>query len=169
MRRSPLQRHTPLANTTPLHRYTPLAQVSPRRATNTVAAGKRWLSTMKPSRRKPAVSTDTRAVLIERSKGWCEIQMPGCLGRGTDPAHRISVKVGGRHGEAATRHDVPSNALWACRACHDRCHAYPADAYDLGLMLREGEDPQREPVIRRGVPVYLDNAGGVYEFDEVGP
>lgn len=165
LRRSPLSPGTkPLKATAPLVRKTPL---QPRLV---AVAGE--LARVRGNRRRrhgPAVPADVRAVLLERSGGWCELQLHGCHGQGTDPAHRISVKGGGRKGDAEERHNEPSNVLWACRSCHDWCHARPAEAYELGLMLREWHDPLQEPVLRRGELVYLTDDGRVIPFEEVGP
>lgn len=107
------------------------------------------------------VPGDVRALLLARSVAQCEMGLDGCAVVGVDPAHRITVKAGGRHGAAAGRHHRLSNLLWACRPCHDWCHDQPREAYDLGLMLREHHDPAQEPVARRGLPVLLDDDGGM--------
>lgn len=155
MNRSPLKRGAPLRNTTPLRRYTGLRQVSAKRANEPKAR----------PRRKPAAPRDVREVLLERSQGWCEIAAPGCQLRGIDPAHRKGSKAGGRKGAAADRHNVPSNYLWACRACHDFCHSEPAEAERKGWMLREHQDPLTEPVLYRGEPKFLDDEGRTYDFE----
>lgn len=118
---------------------------------------------MKPTRPRPAVPAPVRTGLAERSGGWCEMKLPGCLGRATDPSHRIRVGMGGRHGPAAEQSSRLSNVLHACRACHDWCHSRPAEAYDLGLFLREGQDPTHEiaNTCRYG-PVLLDDDGGLW-------
>lgn len=129
---------------------------------------KRAAKPPKRTRPTPAVSMSVREVLIGRSGGWCEITLPGCLGRGTDPAHRLARKAGGRKGAGRAAHDRASNALWTCRVCHSWSESRPAESYELGLMLREGQEPTREPVVRRGVLVYLADDGGVHDFEAVG-
>lgn len=169
LRRSPLKRgKAALKATAPLRRYVGLAQVGRVRREAAEAAG-RPVQPALATRSRPAVPDDVRAVLIERSGGWCEIALPGCLGRGTEPSHRITVKAGGRKGAAAKLHNRPSNALWSCRRCHDWCHASPQLAYEDGLMLREHHDPRQEPVVRRGELVYLCDDGRVLASEEVGP
>lgn len=148
-RKTPLDRGTP-----PLARYSPLARRSPLATRVVAVAGK------PRSRGKPSVPATVREILQERSGGACEIALPGCSGQGTDPAHRKGVKAGGRHGATRESHNQPSNVLWACRGCHDWCHHRPAEAYDLGLMLREHQDPAVEPVQYRSAGwVLLDDAG----------
>lgn len=69
--------------------------------------------------------------------------------------------MGGRKGAAKVAHDVLSNILHACRPCHSLTHANPTDAYDLGLMLREWQDPTAEPVLYRGERRWLTDGGMV--------
>nr|WP_221374342.1 hypothetical protein [Actinoplanes polyasparticus] len=102
-----------------------------------------------------------RAALVARSEGWCEIATLTCTGTATDLAHRKKVGAGGRKGEAAKAHHVLSNALAACRACHGRGHLMPAEAYRNGWMLREHQNPLKEPVLRRGRWVLLDDSGSI--------
>jgi hypothetical protein len=98
---------------------------------------------------------------------WCEIQLTGCQGLGVDPAHRIGQKRGGRKGEAYEKNNRLSNLLWACRACHDWCHAMPVEAEDFGYVLREHHDPLAEPVAYRGQLSYLTDDGRVLDYFEV--
>lgn len=100
-----------------------------------------------------------RDALTRRSGGWCEMQLTGCEGRAYEAAHRIKRGMGGRKGEARVRNNTLSNVLHACHTCHAWCHARPEEAYELGLMLREGQDPLTEPAVRRGLLVLLDDAG----------
>lgn len=168
LRRSPLQRRTPLAAGVAMLRRTPLAQVSPRRIAEAIAAGRPVRPALK-SRPHPAVPTDTRAALVARSGGVCEMQLSGCLGRATDPSHRITTGMGGTFGAAKVEHDRLSDLIHACRRCHDWCHARDAESKDLGLRLNRWQDPTAEPVWYRGVLSYLDDFGGVHDFEEVGP
>ena len=114
---------------------------------------------MKATRPKPSVPPSVRALVVARSGGRCEAALPGCLGRATDQAHRISRKMGGRR----DGFDSAANTLHLCRACHSWCHARPAEAKDLGLMLDEWQDPTREPVAYQNAGwVVLDNEGGLW-------
>ena len=118
---------------------------------------------MKPSRPKPAVPTETRKGLGVRSQGDCEMALPGCTGAATEVSHRIKRGAGGRHGTAAELSNRLSNLLHACHTCHRWCHDRPAEAYDLGLILREHQDPLREPAnTARYGPVLLDDQGGMW-------
>lgn len=137
----------------PLKRYVPLARKA-----------------FKPKRRQPAVPDDVRALLLERSGGWCEIRLEGCQGRGVDPSHRKGSKAGGRKGAAKQAHDVASNALWACRSCHNDITSASGErlefARDTGLLVLEHEDPAEVPVtLPQYGPVYLTDCGGLWPAD----
>lgn len=131
-----------------LRRYVPLVR---RRAI------KRTLMARRLRARVPA---DVLAALAARSGGVCEMQLVGCQTAAVDPCHRIKRGMGGRRGAAKQQSDRLSNLVHGCRMCHDWCHARPDEAYDLGLMLREWQDPTVEPVLRRGQWVLLDDNGG---------
>ncbi len=68
--------------------------------------------------------------------------------------------MGGRKGAALAAHHVLSNILHGCRACHDRCHANPADAYAAGWMLSNSQNPLAIPVLYRGGWRWLDDLRG---------
>lgn len=93
------------------------------------------------SRAKPAVPAHVLKALAARSDGWCEAELPGCLGRATDPCHRVGRAQGGA--------DTLDNLWHGCRICHEWCHARPAEAYDLGLMLKSWQIPELEPMAYR--------------------
>jgi hypothetical protein len=142
----------------PLERHTPLRQVSGLKA-----------SAMKQTRPMPAVPVDVREALRKRAgEGeWCEAQLPGvCAGRAIDPHHRIKQQSGGRHGEAKKEADRLSNVVYLCRPCHSWAHWKPFGVtHPMGLILRQHEVPSQEPVLYRGHPMFLDDAGGVHEYE----
>jgi hypothetical protein len=162
-----------------LARRTPLAAMSAKKRAKLDAAGTQPFSTLSPAasqkpvmraaapikrrRYTPAVPKETRDALITRSGGWCEIGRPGCLGQGTDPSHRITVKAGGRHGDAKALHNRLSNILWACRACHDWIGRHPAAAKTprVGWALEEWQAPAACPALYRGRLVLLDDDGAI--------
>lgn len=97
----------------------------------------------------------TRLIVAARSEGWCELRLSGCLGRATDKAHRVGEGVGGPWS--------PSNILDSCRVCHRWCHANPAAAKDLNLMLESWQNPLDEPVPYCNAGwVLLDDDGGLW-------
>ncbi len=69
--------------------------------------------------------------------------------------------MGGRKRAAAAAHHVLSNLLHACRFCHDRCHANPADSYAAGWMLRDSQNPLALPALYRGGWRFLTDDGRV--------
>jgi hypothetical protein len=138
-------------------------------ATGTPLGRKPMLRTPPPVKRArytPAVPKDTSDALTTRSGGRCEIALPGCTGAATDPAHRLKQGMGGRKGAAKTAHDRLSDLMHSCRHCHSYCHANPGEAYRLGLMLREGQVPTQVAVQYRGQMAWLDDFGGVHEYEE---
>jgi hypothetical protein len=146
VKRSALTRRTPLLAKSPLPRSQP-----PR---NTRQAAK-------PKRRPQGVPTSVRSALAARSEGMCEIGTVGCTGRATDLAHRKKVGAGGRKGAAAKTHHVLSNALAACRSCHQNAHYAPGAAYWRGWHVLENQHPADVPVLRRQQWVLLDDQGGI--------
>ena len=88
----------------------------------------RWKGSQKRQKRRNAARyASARAEVFERSQGRCEAQVEGvCLGRGDQAHHKRRRSQGGQ--------DTPANLLWICRACHDWCHRYPAQAKALGLL-----------------------------------
>ena len=79
------------------------------------------------SRKPTGPSEATRAAVIARSRGWCEIVHPGCTGVGTELHHRLMRSQGGGHGE--------ENLLWLCSTGHRYVHDHPTYAYERGWLL----------------------------------
>ncbi len=138
-----------------------LSRRTPMRRTGGLAPGRPPVrrATARPRRWQPAVPADTSAALTVRSGNWCELTLPGCLGKATDPSHRITTKTGGRHGDAKADHDRLSDVMHACRACHQWIGHHPAAALVMGLVLREGDDPATSPVLYRGRRALLGDDG----------
>jgi hypothetical protein len=156
-----LKRTKPMHHGEPPKRKTRIRQVGRKREAKAAAAGKQIRSTFKPTRWQPAVPQETSDELTVRSGGWCELALEGCLGRATDPCHRIKRGNGGRRGEAKVENNSLPNLMHGCRACHQRSHRESAEAYALGIRLKEGQDPITEPTTRRGVRCCLTADGGV--------
>lgn len=70
----------------------------------------------------------TRQDLVDRSGGWCEVAVPGCMGRGDQAHHRLRRSQGGK--------GTLANGLWVCRACHAYVHDHPAESYERGWLIR---------------------------------
>jgi hypothetical protein len=114
------------------------------------------------------IERDSAAIVRERSGGRCEMGIEGCWGTARELHHRITRKSGGRHHAARVRSDRPSGLLHGCGCCHLVVTDHPKFAYTNGWSLREGQDPSQEPVLYRGDLVYLDDAGQIHNFEEVG-
>lgn len=167
MRRTELRRGKPLKATAALARRVGLAQVGRKRREEAEAAGTPVKAAL-TTKHRPTVPADKRAALAERSGGWCELQLPGCTGKATDVAHRRTRGMGGRFGAAKDDIDRLSDTLHGCRNCHSWTHAEPALAKDDGLRLDDWQNPLTEPVLYRGVLSFLDDAGNVHDFEDVG-
>jgi hypothetical protein len=121
MKRSRLQRKTPLKSTGSL-RSTPPADGSG-----------------KPARRKPGKQTGesaARKAVAERSGGICEIREPGCYGRATDWHHR---KLRGQGGPWHVQ-----NGLHLCRFCHElvtNTRGRRKEFEGYGWLVPSHEDP----------------------------
>lgn len=124
---------------------------SRRKAIKRVLMSRRWKAT--------GPTPDVVEALRERSGGWCEMALPGCLGRATEVCHRIKRGMGGRKGVARSENNRLSNVIDGCHVCHGWTHSRPTEAGELGLILEEWQDPPTEPVARRGVLVLLADDG----------
>lgn len=119
---------------------------------------------MKRTSVEPAFPAELMARLAERSQGYCEARLPGCLGRASQGCHRKHRKAGGRpnHDDAHL-----SNAWHGCAVCHSWTHARRAEANDLGLILDEWQDPRTEPMAYCNAGfVILDEFGGLWPVGE---
>ncbi|MGX6605603.1 hypothetical protein ACWKSP_26245 [Micromonosporaceae bacterium Da 78-11] len=156
MKRSELRQLTPLKRKTALN-ASPLARSA---AHAESAANQRQPKSKR--RTPPAIPARIRFALALRSGGMCEVAAPGCSGVATDFSHRKKTGAGGRKGAAKAAHDVLSNALHSCRACHgQQLHAEPTKAYAAGWMLREYLTPSAEPCLYRGSWVWLTDDGQI--------
>lgn len=180
MKRTALTRRTPLVNKTPLRRRTELRRTSSTGSGasggSTPAGGERPnLPRYAAPARGPAsksrrrIPVDVAAVVAARSGGRCEAQLRGCWGEASERHHRISQKAGGRHGAARARADRASNLLHLCLLCHHVITATPRWSRSCGWQLTERREPTAELVMYRGRGwVYLDDAGGVHDYETAG-
>lgn len=174
------RRRTPLRAKTPLRRFTELRRTAlPRVPTPTEASG--GLSpageVSPPSvvprprvrpKRSHRLPVDVSAIVVERSGELCEAGLEGCWRFAREKHHRISQKLGGRHRSARRRSDRASNLLHLCVFCHHLVTLDPEMAYEHGLSLREKQEPTSEYVLYRGEAVYLDDLGGVHDYETAG-
>lgn len=96
-----------------------------------------------------------RTRVYARSGGRCET---GCGSRGQEWHHRKARSLGGRWDA--------SNGMHVCRPCHAWIGEHAIEAGGNGWYLGAREDPATAPMLRFGVRVYVDDAGGVSAVDE---
>lgn len=136
-----LARHTPLCRKTPMPRgTTELKRTTPlKRTPFPRPKGKnhyeRELDALRPA-------------LRERSKGRCEIGLPGCQGKAIHSHHRKRRSQGGRN--------ELRNLLDACRACHDRAHAHIAEAVSLGVIVPRWAEVGPVSEVQKALKEFLD-------------
>lgn len=136
MRRTPLQRRSPLARSSSLvpGRVPPAVQLRRRDGRQRPQAER--LAGAK-SEGNP-IPPEVRAAVRERSGGRCEISGPDCTGRAQEQHHRKRRRDGG-HGLG--------NLLDACAADHAYAHAHPAEARAAGWIVSAfTPDPAAIPV-----------------------
>lgn len=179
-RGGPLRRYTPLLARAPLRRRSELRR-SAFQVAGKSAEGKPAVRTPKKKQEisggsaglrasRHSIERDSAAIVRERSGGICEIQLDGCTGRACEMSHRIARGMGGCHGVAKRISDRPADLMHSCSSCHRLIteRAWEVGAEEKGLILRHGCDAAREPVLYRGELSYLDDAGGVWSFEEAG-
>lgn len=103
-----------------------------------------------------------RAV-IERSEdisGWpsCEFMIPGvCNYMGEQLHHRLLRSQGGQH--------TVTCLVYICSDCHDAVHGLGKESYENGWLVHGWDDPEDEPVLRRGRWVLLHEDGTMTEVE----
>lgn len=102
-------------------------------------------------------SSQVRAVIIERSDGWCE-----CCGlkRGAEVHHRRARGMGSTKRPETNE---PSNGLWLCGDDHRHIESHRAEAIENGWLVPQHQDPRDIPVLYRGTPVFLDDRGCMHD------
>lgn len=109
---------------------------------------------------------ESRQVVLERALWRCEAGIVcdevELFGRPYSVHHRRPRGMGG------TRRDetnAPANLLALCgtgtTGCHGWIESNRSSALDAGFLLTQTAEPTSEPVLRRGVAVYLTNDGGI--------
>jgi hypothetical protein len=81
-----------------------------------------------------------------------------CLGEAEVVHHRIPRGMGGAGPEVSYG---LANLVCLCNPCHNWCHENPAEAYDLGFLLHQWDDPEDVPLtVKPGTRwVLLTNRG----------
>jgi 5-methylcytosine-specific restriction endonuclease McrA len=89
------------------------------------------------AKREP-MTPEFRWSLYMRSRGKCEF-CGGPLRNSGHIHHRLLRSQGGGHTEA--------NCVVIHTDCHDWAHANPAEAYELGWLVRSHLDPADVPIV----------------------
>jgi 5-methylcytosine-specific restriction protein A len=101
-------------------------------------------------------SRAVKAIIDERSRGWCEIC--GYLAIDGQYHHRRPRGMGGtKRSETGS----PVNALYLCQECHAWIESLRAHALRNGWLVSQSEDPALTPVNYRGTFSTLTNEGMV--------
>ncbi|CAM3288465.1 HNH endonuclease [Stackebrandtia soli] len=110
------------------------------------------------SRRSTGPDAATVDAVMERDGGCilCSQQ------RGCQIHHRQPRQMGGTKDPAI---NSPSNLIVLCGDCHRRVESHRADAEAHGWIVRRPYIPSHEPILRRGVWVYLLDDGEVSETE----
>lgn len=84
-------------------------------------------------------SPAARAHITGRGHGRCQL----CRStRGLQAHHR---RPRGKGGSADDDTNLPSNGILLCDSCHRWVEQHRADALTLGLLVRQGQDPEQQP------------------------
>lgn len=108
-------------------------------------------------------SAVVRRLIAERAKdfnsSWpvCEV-MAVCQGRKAEAAHHRRPRGAG--GSRREDTNLPANSLAVCTDDHIWIESHREEALRFGWLVLQAQTPADIPVLRRGVWVLLDNAGG---------
>lgn len=126
-----------------------------------------------PRPRKPRVAPEVRDAVLARAGGLCEVALTeACRARrrrldspeGTNQHHR---RPGGMGGSKRAAIHSPANLLQVCgqgntSGCHGWIEKHRTEAYELGLLVHDGQDPAAVAVrLWNGRRVLLGHAGYV--------
>ena len=104
-------------------------------------------------------SDKTKARVMARSGGFCEIREIGCWDEGSQYHHRRPRGMGGSRSPVT---GSASNALFVCLPCHQHAETTRrGEARTRGWIVRQSADPRQVPVFRYGRWVLLDDEGGI--------
>lgn len=112
------------------------------------------------ARRDTGFPPEVREIIVDRARGLCEINRPGCSLIVTDLHHRVNRGAGGSRRDDINR---PAACLALCRTCHRWVTEHPRASYEQGWSIRklDPRSPAEVPALYRGSWVSLDNYGRV--------
>ncbi|HEX3778489.1 MAG TPA: HNH endonuclease [Pseudonocardiaceae bacterium] len=145
VKRSRLNRRTPLHTTTPLERTSRLPSSGP----------------IKAKRRDTGPTRSVRDIVRARAGNRCELcrRDDGPM----DIHHRRPRAMGGTSDPATNR---PSNLVLLCRECHSNIESNRDGAQLIGWLVRQRADPSRVQLWRFPGWVLLDDEGGYVDVGE---
>jgi 5-methylcytosine-specific restriction enzyme A len=106
-------------------------------------------------RRDTGPDRTTRELVLERDEYSCVICRTGPFG--LQQHHRKPRRMGGRSDESI---NSPSNLITLCPGDHQWVEDRREEAYDLGYLVRERDDPAQVPVGIAGRGFFYLNADG---------
>lgn len=95
---------------------------------------------------------DTRQLVLDRAENLCE----RCGKAGEQIHHRLPRGAGGTSDPEI---NSPSNLIVLCSTCHAWIESNRSASYDLGLLVRRGQNPADVPVFLFGETVLLTPEG----------
>lgn len=122
---------------------TPLKRKTELKAGAQLQRGEYQRKPKRQTRQEVKQASEARISVAMRSRGVCEARIPGvCLGRATNYHHRLPRGQGGT--------DTPACLMHLCGSGTTGCHGWVehnrALSYELGLLVRMGQDPAKNPV-----------------------
>jgi 5-methylcytosine-specific restriction protein A len=102
---------------------------------------------------------EVKATIRSRAQNLCEI-----CGQHTSDCVAHHRRPRGMGGTRRPESNGAAAGLWLCAMCHHRVESYRYDAFEQGWLVRQSHDPADVSVMRRGVRVYLGDAGEVYPW-----
>lgn len=116
---------------------TPLQRKTPLRATKPMARSRTKKS--RPKRSPNEFSDETKHAVRVRSGNRCEANLKGCTGRLEHFHHRQS---------RSHKDQRPVNCLAVCSSCHRSIHSLVSKSKLMGLIVSSWQDPAEIPVMR---------------------
>lgn len=99
----------------------------------------------------------------DAADAYCEV-WEVCNGARSGPPHHRRPR--GQGGSKRLDTNLAANGLSCCPACHDWIENHRTEAKKQGWLLEQHQVPSEVPVLRRGLWVRFDDAGGFTRVEE---